>query len=176
MEITIFASHRGTTHPLSLLPDSSLAYLQTRLEELTSVPPDNQKLLYKGKKSVSPDVSLLAAGLKDGAKVQVIGPTAEELVGLHAAETEHQRKDRILRERAQKGYAKVCRVHSCTAVTREVPPRRRRRPCLCSEPQGRTPRSVLLRPGPAKLRVQRQAAGRRKSSFKIGVPVTLRAR
>ncbi|KAL1941241.1 hypothetical protein VTO73DRAFT_7453 [Trametes versicolor] len=106
-ELTITISHRGTTHPLSLLPDSTLAYLQARLEELTSVPPDNQKLLYKGKKSVSHDATVIDAGLKDGLKVQLIGPTAEELGGLQATESEHQRKERILRERAQKVHAKV---------------------------------------------------------------------
>ncbi|KAI0629385.1 WLM-domain-containing protein [Trametes polyzona] len=106
-EIHLTVSHRGTTHPLSLLPDSTLAYLQTRLEELTSVPPDNQKLLYKGKKNVPQDATVLDAGLKDGTKVQLIGPTAEELGGLQAAESEHQRRERILRERAQKVHAKV---------------------------------------------------------------------
>ncbi|KAI9062536.1 WLM-domain-containing protein [Trametes sanguinea] len=106
-EITITVSHRGTAHPLSLLPDSTLAYLQARLQELTSVPPDNQKLLYKGKKTVPEDATILDAGLKDGAKVQLIGPTAEELGGLKAAESEHQRRERILRERAQKAPVKV---------------------------------------------------------------------
>ncbi|KAI0832090.1 WLM-domain-containing protein [Trametes gibbosa] len=106
-EISISVYHHGSTHLLSLLPDSTLANLQTRLEDLTSIPTNNQKLLYKGKKSVSPDASIIAAGLKGGAKVQVIGPTAEELGGLQVAESEHQRKERILRERAQKAHAKV---------------------------------------------------------------------
>ena len=109
--ITISVSHRGIIHPLSLLPDSTLAYLQARLEELTSVPPSNQKLLYKGKKVVAEDVSIAEAGLKDGTKVQLIGPTAEELGGLKATESEHQRKERILRERAQRAPVKV-RHHS----------------------------------------------------------------
>ncbi|KAH9893440.1 WLM-domain-containing protein [Cubamyces lactineus] len=105
--ITISVSHRGIIHPLSLLPDSTLAYLQARLEELTSVPPSNQKLLYKGKKVVAEDVSIAEAGLKDGTKVQLIGPTAEELGGLKATESEHQRKERVLQERAQRAPVKV---------------------------------------------------------------------
>ena len=111
-ELTISVSHRGTTHPLSLLPDSTLAYLQARLEELTSVPPSNQKLLYKGKKLVAEDATITEAGLKDGMKVQLIGPTAEELGGLMATESEHQRKERILRERAQRAPVKVCHSQS----------------------------------------------------------------
>ncbi|KAI8996613.1 WLM-domain-containing protein [Trametes punicea] len=106
-QISITVSHRGITHPFSLLPDTTVAYLQARLEELTSVPSSNQKLLYKGKKSVSEDATILDAGLKDGTKVQLIGPTAEELGGLKAVESEHQRKERILRERAQRAPVKV---------------------------------------------------------------------
>ena len=101
-------THRGTAHPLSLLPDATLAYLHERLEELTSVPPENQKLLYKGKRTVSNDATITEAGLKDGMKVQLIGPTAEELGGLKTTESEHQRKERILRERAQRAPVKVC--------------------------------------------------------------------
>ncbi|KAM5536586.1 hypothetical protein V8D89_009681 [Ganoderma adspersum] len=100
-------THRGATHPLSLLPDTTLAYLHDRLEELTSVPPENQKLLYKGKKTVGNDAAISDAGLKDGMKVQLIGPTADELGGLRATENEHQRKERILRERARKAPVKA---------------------------------------------------------------------
>ncbi len=105
--INLTFSHRGTTHPLSLLPDATLAYLHDRLEELTSVPSENQKLLYKGKKAVGNDATISEAGLKDGMKVQLIGPTADELGGLKATETEYERKEHILRERAQKAPVKV---------------------------------------------------------------------
>ncbi|RDX51227.1 WLM-domain-containing protein [Lentinus brumalis] len=105
--INISISHRGSTHPLSLLPEATLDYLHKRLEELTSVAPENQKLLYKGKKNVPGDATVAEAGLKDGTKVQLIGPTAEELGGLKAMESEHQKKERILRERAQRAHVKV---------------------------------------------------------------------
>lgn len=108
-ELNITLTYRGNSHPLSLLPDSTLAYLHACLEELTSVPPANQKLLYKGKTSVPDDATIVEAGLKDGVKVQLIGPTAEELEGLRATESEHQRKERILRERAQRAPVKVRR-------------------------------------------------------------------
>ncbi|KAI0738605.1 WLM-domain-containing protein [Daedaleopsis nitida] len=106
-EINLNVSYRGNIHPLSLLPDSTLAYLHERLEELTSVPQENQKLLYKGKKTVQDDATIEEAGIKDGIKIQLVGPTAEELGGLRATESEHQRKERILRERARRPHAKV---------------------------------------------------------------------
>ncbi|KZT67333.1 WLM-domain-containing protein [Daedalea quercina L-15889] len=101
MELVV--SHRGTQHRLSLLPDDTVALLQTRLEELTSVPPSLQKLLFKGKKpSFEGAETISQAGLKNGARIQMLGSTSEELGRTLAAETEHQRKERILRERALK--------------------------------------------------------------------------
>ena len=93
---------------LSLLPDETLAVLQTRLEELTSVPPPQQKLLYKGKKSSHGESTTLQdAGFKDRMKVQLLGATAEELGGMRKAEDEQRRRGSIMRERAAKGTVKV---------------------------------------------------------------------
>jgi len=106
MEITV--THRGNAHPLSLLPGDTLALLHTRLEELTSVPPPNQKLLYKGKKpSAQEDATLAQAGLKSGMKVQMLGSTSEELGDMRNAELEREKKEKILRERAAKPQAKL---------------------------------------------------------------------
>jgi hypothetical protein len=107
--ISIAISHRGNTYTLSLLADSTFAALQAKLEELTSVPPSMQKLLYKGKKhSHGPDdITLLQAGLKDGMKVQMLGSTVQEVNGVKAAVDEQKRKDQILRERALKAPTKV---------------------------------------------------------------------
>jgi hypothetical protein len=80
------------------------------LEELTSVPPSLQKLLYKGKKPSSGadnEITLSQAGFKHGIKVQMLGSTTEELGSLQAAESEQKRRDRILRERALKAPTKV---------------------------------------------------------------------
>ena len=107
--IELVVSHRGTQHRLSLLPTDTVALLQARLEELTSVPPSLQKLLFKGKKSNLHDSDTLAqAGLKHGTKVQMLGSTTEELGRTLAAENEHQRKERIMRERALKAPVQVC--------------------------------------------------------------------
>lgn len=107
--ISFTVNHRGTIYPLSLLPDTTLASLYVHLEELTGVPPSLQKLLYKGKKSVEDDTTLLVAGIRNGLKIQMLGSTQQEIGGLHAAETEQQRINRILRERALKGPPKVRR-------------------------------------------------------------------
>lgn len=106
MDITV--SHRGNTYSLSLLPEDTLTLLHTQLEELTSVPRSNQKLLYKGKKpSSNNDTTLSQAGLKPGMKVQLLGPTAEEIGEMRNVEGEHEKKERILKERAAKPHAKV---------------------------------------------------------------------
>lgn len=106
VELTI--THRGIAYRLSLLPDDTLAFLQARLEELTSVPPPLQKLLYKGKKSnLSQDNTVAEAGLKNGTKVQMLGLTAEELGGMRAVEDERNKREHILRERAAKASVKV---------------------------------------------------------------------
>ncbi|KAL4247877.1 hypothetical protein ABKN59_007486 [Abortiporus biennis] len=106
LEFTI--THRGVTYPFSLLPDTTLAILHAQLEELTSVPMPNQKLLYKGKKpSINQDDTLTAAGFKSGLKVQMLGSTAEELGQMKSVEDEKKRVDKILADRAMKPQTKL---------------------------------------------------------------------
>ncbi|KAJ7280377.1 WLM-domain-containing protein [Mycena rebaudengoi] len=107
--ISLIVSHRGVQHRLSLLPESTLAALHATLEELTTVPPSLQKLLYKNstKGSHESDKTLREAGLKDGTKIQMVGSTLEELGGMQAKEAEQRKRDRILRERALKAPVKV---------------------------------------------------------------------
>lgn len=106
MNLTV--AYRGESHPLSVLPESTLAALQIQLEELTGVPPSLQKLLYKGKKSNIPeDATVEQAGLKDGTKVQLLGATAAELGGMHTSENEKRRREETLRQRSLRNFAKV---------------------------------------------------------------------
>lgn len=111
--ITLTISFKGKTHPLSALPESTLAELYVRIEELTQVPPALQKLLYKGKKATGADndqnITLKQAGFKDGMKVQMLGSTTQELESMKAVENENQRRERIMKERALKPAVKVCR-------------------------------------------------------------------
>jgi hypothetical protein len=109
-DISITVLYRGNTHPIAISSDSTWSDLQATLEELTNVPPSLQKLLYKGKKpgaSYDAETTLLNAGIRNGLKVQMLSPTAQELEAMHAAENEKQRRERIMRERALKGTVKV---------------------------------------------------------------------
>lgn len=108
--ISITVSHRGTSHPFSLSPDTTLHSLQVQLEELTSVPVSLQKLLFKGKKVFgdgNQEVTLKQSGLKNGGKVQMLGSTNAEVQSLHSTENAQRRREQILRERALKPQAKV---------------------------------------------------------------------
>ncbi|KAI5829098.1 WLM-domain-containing protein [Schizophyllum commune Tattone D] len=116
--LTLHISHRGTTHTLNLPSSTTWLELQTELEALTSVPPSNQKLLGKGlKKGVAPDILLADAGLKGGAKLQMLGSTAEELGGMHAVEDEKARRERIMRERELKRPVSVRNTTTASAST-----------------------------------------------------------
>ncbi|TFK48531.1 WLM-domain-containing protein [Heliocybe sulcata] len=105
--ISLTVTYRGGAYPLSLLPDETLSALQAQLEALTSVPRTHQKLLLKGRKLADETCTLAQTGLKDGAKVQLLGPTFEEIGGLRKTEDEQAKRERILRERAAKPQAKV---------------------------------------------------------------------
>ncbi|KAJ4475090.1 WLM-domain-containing protein [Lentinula aciculospora] len=107
MNLTV--SYRGQLYPLSLLPDDTLAVLHARLEELTSTPPQLQKLLYKGKsnKPLNDQITLIQAGLRDGVKIQMLGTTTNELDGIKAVESDQQKRERIMRERTLKGPTKL---------------------------------------------------------------------
>ena len=113
--ISLTVTHSGTPYSLSLLPDSTLTNLQLQLEELTSVPPLLQKLLYKGKKpssGVQDETTLSQAGIKHGIKIQMLGSTTEQLRGLQTAESEQKKRDHILRERALKPPTKVSSLNA----------------------------------------------------------------
>ena len=109
--ISFTVTFRGVPHTLTIPPSTTLAELHLQLEELTGVPPALQKLLYKNKKSPGNNdveqMTVTNAGLKNGVKVQMLGSTPQDLDGLRAAENEHSRVERIMRERALKAPVKV---------------------------------------------------------------------
>lgn len=112
-DIGLTITFRGTSYTLSIPNDAPLSVLHSRLETLTSVPPSLQKLIFRGKKiqhrqdDSEPEITIAQAGLRDGIKVQMLGSTAEELKQLTTADSAHQSKQRILRERALKPQVKV---------------------------------------------------------------------
>ncbi|KAF8555673.1 WLM-domain-containing protein [Imleria badia] len=116
--ISFSVSFRGTTHEVSLAPDAPLIRLEALLEELTSVPPTLQKLLFRGKKVHHGDnLTLAQIGLRDGINVQMLGSTAQEIDSVNVTESDHRRKERILRERALKPQVKVRSTGSSTVAS-----------------------------------------------------------
>lgn len=111
---TITVRYNGTSHTLSTLsPDSSLADLQLLLEDLTSVPPSHQKLIFKGKKAgTDTSVSLHDLGIKNGMKLQMLGTTAATMEQVTAAATENERRASVMKARALKAPVKVSKFFS----------------------------------------------------------------
>jgi len=111
--ITLTVSFRGALHNINLPLSSPVYTLHTQLEELTDVPHTLQKLLYRGKKLFwksdedARSTTLEKVGMRDGTKIQLLGSTLTELEGLKKEESEHLRKERIMRERALKAPVKV---------------------------------------------------------------------
>ncbi|KAG2057611.1 WLM-domain-containing protein [Suillus hirtellus] len=112
-DVMLTVTFRGTSHTVLLPNDAPLSALHSRLELLTSVPPSLQKLIYRGKKfrhrqdDSDSEFTIAQAGLRDGIKVQMLGSTVEELGQLNAADSAHQKKEKILRERALKPQVKL---------------------------------------------------------------------
>ena len=97
---TVSISYKGKSYNIQVYLESIVSSFQAQLEELTSVPVKNQKLLFKGKKaSVKGSDTLESFGLKDGTKVQILGPTMEEIGSLRAMEDEKKQTEQILRNR-----------------------------------------------------------------------------
>jgi Ubiquitin family len=103
-------SHRSQTYNLSLNVDATVQVLQEQLSELTAVPPHLQKLLYKGKKNLNPEMSLGDAGIVDGAKITLLGNPESAIGELLDAEKQQKRKEDILKARAA-GPAPKVRPH-----------------------------------------------------------------
>lgn len=100
MAATISISHKGQSYNIQVDLTSTISSFQIQLKELTSVPVENQKLLFKGKRaSANGGDTLETFGLKDGTKVQMLGSTAEEISGLRVVEDEKKRMEQILRDR-----------------------------------------------------------------------------
>lgn len=100
MVTPISVSHKGRNYVVQVDLTHTVSSFQAQLEELTSVPIENQKLLFKGKKTTAKnDDTLEIFGLKDGIKVQMLGSTAEEISGLRAIEDGKMRMEHILRDR-----------------------------------------------------------------------------
>lgn len=108
--IVLHVTHRSNPYEVELSPDATLADLQAQLETLTSVPPHMQKLLYKGKKAVSPEDSIQNAGLSNGLRITLLGNPEKAIEGLLEAEKEQKRREEIMKARAAKSRPQVRRA------------------------------------------------------------------
>lgn len=107
--VKLLVTYRGNTRDFDATESTSFSELRSQLEEHFGVASANQKLLYKGKKaSHEGDIALGGAGIVDGTKITLLGPTNEELGGMQKAEDEKARRDRIMAKRAAQGTPKVC--------------------------------------------------------------------
>ena len=119
MAVTISVSHKGKSYNVQVYLTSTVSSFQEQLQELTSVPVENQKLLFKGKRaSAKGNDTLEIFGLKDGTKVQMLGSTMEEIDGLKAVEDEKKQAERILRDRETQ--ARVCQPLSAVIALRPL--------------------------------------------------------
>ena len=98
--LSLTISYKGTTYNVDIALTSTVGDLALEIYNRTNVAPSSQKLLFKGKKPYDGLTSLSDAGLKNGVRVQLVGPTESEVESLHAEEEEHQRKEAILARRA----------------------------------------------------------------------------
>jgi hypothetical protein len=118
MKLTI--SHRGQTHALEVAASATMNELQERIDEVTGVPPQFQKLIYgKGKKHAGEQSqeTLGAAGLKDGAKIMVMGSSQAAVSSLQKEESETQRRNAIMAQRSARGPTKVWSRSTETAAS-----------------------------------------------------------
>lgn len=114
-DINLTVTHRSKPFVISLDPTTTFSEFQARITELTAVPPEFQKLLYKGKLSTSPDSSLEAAGLQDGMRITLLGNPPEAIEGLVEAGKQQRKREDILRARAAKAPVKVSNASIMTS-------------------------------------------------------------
>ncbi|ODQ50633.1 WLM-domain-containing protein, partial [Saitoella complicata NRRL Y-17804] len=83
--LTYTISHRSTPYTLSLPSTATLSDLKSALASLTSIPPQNQKLLYKPPHLAND--SDLAAMLLDRGKIMMIGTPASTVAAVQSPPT-----------------------------------------------------------------------------------------
>ncbi|KDN47071.1 hypothetical protein RSAG8_03848, partial [Rhizoctonia solani AG-8 WAC10335] len=103
--ILLHVTHGGSTFDVTASPEDTFDRLQQTLYEMTSVPVDKQKLLWKGMKRGA--TKLDHSGLKSGSKITLIGHPEKAIELMHKAEAEATRRADILRARESRGPTKV---------------------------------------------------------------------
>ncbi|CAE6460867.1 unnamed protein product, partial [Rhizoctonia solani] len=96
--------HGSSTFGITASSDDTFDQLQQALYEMTSVPIDKQKLLWKGMKRGATRLDHL--GLKNGSKLTLIGTPEKVIELMHKAEAEAARRADIIRARESRGPTK----------------------------------------------------------------------
>jgi hypothetical protein len=93
--------HSGSSYSLSLPPSTPFSVLQQEAESLTGIPIHFQKIVFKGRAlgSHNGDATLQEVGLRDSAKLMVLGSRREEVEGIQSQEIERRRREEVLRTR-----------------------------------------------------------------------------
>ncbi|KAG8715965.1 hypothetical protein FRC11_012110 [Ceratobasidium sp. 423] len=103
--ILLHVTHGGSTFDITASLDDTFDRVQQTLYEMTSVPVDKQKLLWKGMKRGA--IKLDGSGLKSGSKVTLIGTPEKAIELMHKVEAEAARRADILRARESRGPTKA---------------------------------------------------------------------
>ena len=106
-------TYQGKPLPLPALPleTTTLAELAQQLQELTDIPPDIQKLVYKGKNpsavAVPEETTLEQAGIKEGVKIMLLGTPVAELGRFKKEEKDAEYRAEVMARRAASAPTKV---------------------------------------------------------------------
>lgn len=103
--LVLHVKHGLTSYDLTLPATSNIDQLKRQLYDLTSVPVENQKLLWKGIQRSA--TQLHEAGLKSGSRITLVGVSEDVLQSVHRAEAETARRTEIMRNREARGPTKV---------------------------------------------------------------------
>lgn len=103
--LVLHVKHGLASYDLTLPSTSTVDELKHRLHDLTSVPVDNQKLLWKGMQRSATE--LHQAGLRNGSRITLVGVSGDALQSVHRAEADSTRRNEILKNREARGPTKV---------------------------------------------------------------------
>lgn len=100
--------------PIDDLPldSTKLADLSAHLQELTDIPVELQKLVYKGKKATAdPQSTLEQAGIQSGVKIMLLGTPSAELGKFKKEEADAEYRATVMARRQAAAPTKV--MESC---------------------------------------------------------------
>jgi hypothetical protein len=100
-DIQLTLVHSGSSYQISLPPSAPLSLVHQEIESLCGIPVAYQKVVFKGKNLSAHDnnATLQDVGLRQSAKLLVLGSRKEAVEGIQSQEAEFKRRAEILRSR-----------------------------------------------------------------------------